>query len=630
MQTGSRSDPLVTRTTPLSLRKYAVCLLLFLILFHCCSDTDRNFGVLLSDGCQPTSHPSAPPTRIPATLETIGRSRPSAAQPVVPERTTSHNPSSVLAGSTQGGARQRTAEATPPPPPVGSSSLLPPTTDIDSTVKATTTAPQFTLNTATTAGAFTTPQNYTHLDNRTTPASFPDRTEVHNVTADSIVSHSNMDNKATTSSQREQLTDVGTRSNTTGTTAGPSQTRKDQLPTATSPSNPLYVNTTATAETYKPENSFTVDNRNHHERTATSPSATTATTPSNNTTTQSAFSVNAADVDGNPRHDTATTRSTTTPSDHTASYNYLTQHNVTDSSKTNKNTFPPNRTTTDANNFTRDHNRTAGNSVATAANTDPTVSKNYTTAFTNTAGGAVTGSTTTGTLTPSPAFTNMNNNATVSASGVNATTVAPNETATGSFTPSALRDTQQFSLPASTSEVYTLSNTAAIPQHSAPSPVPPNTLTTATPHSVPSPGHGYTVGGPSVAGSSTANISQATTKDPAVSSSATTGNAGSQSAQTSVAATTPPFASAMATVSSPTKPGMYSSNPSHLKMFRQGEEINLNMWSRNNANACRSNHQKHQSPGGASSPAPGSNPRSLSAQLLSGEAHDCDPIGPCG
>lgn len=356
------------------------------------SDTDKRFGVLLSDGCQPTSqqsssHPSAPPTnalRTRETLETIGSSRSTTAQPLVPDRTASDNTSSVLAGSTQGGARQRTAETTPPPPspPVSSSSLLRPTTDMDSTVNATTMAPEFTLATATTAGALKSPQNYTHLDNRTTPAPFPDRAEVHNVAADDSVSQNNVYNTATTSSQREQLTDAGTMSNPTGTTAGRNQTREDRLPTVTSPSNPLYVNTTATTETYKTENSFTVDNRNHHKHTNTSPyaaeySVTTVTAPSNNATTQSTFRVNTADVDGNPLNDTATTSSTNTPSNHTASSNYLTQHNLTDSSKTINNTVTPNYTTTDANNFTHDHNHTAGTSVATAANADTTVSKNY-------------------------------------------------------------------------------------------------------------------------------------------------------------------------------------------------------------------------------------------------------------
>lgn len=352
-------------------------------------------------------------------------------------------------------------------------------------------APEFTLDTATTAGAFKSPQNYTHLDNRTTPAPFPDRAEVHNVAADDSVSQNNMYNTATTSSQREQLTDAGTMSNPTGTTAGRNQTREDRLPTATSPSNPLYVNTTATTETYKTENSFTVDNRNHHKHTNTSPyaaeySVTTVTAPSNNATTQSTFRVNTADVDGNPLNDTATTSSTNTPSNHTASYNYLTQHNITDSSNTINNTVTPNYTTTDANNFTHNHNHTAATSVATAANADTTVSKNYN-----------------------------------------------------------------------------------------------NTLATPAPHSVTSSSHGYTatntVADPSVAGSSTANIGQATTKDPAVSSSATTGNAGPQSAQMSATATTPPFASAMATISSPTKPGMYSSKLLRLKMLRKGEEIKLNI-----------------------------------------------------
>lgn len=548
-------------------------------MFLLCSDTNKTFGVLLSDGCRPTSrqsssHPSTPTTdtlHTRSTLETVRGRRWTTARPVVPGRTASHDTSSRLTESTPGGAGQSTAEATTAPP-VSSSSLLPTSAGADSTLDVTTVAPEFTPDTETTAGAFKSPLNSTHLDNRTTPTSFPDSTEVDNVASDDSVSPDNMYDIATTSSQREQLTDVTTMSNTTGATAGRNQTRKDYLTTVTSPSNPVYFNTTATTDTNKTEESFTVDNRNHHNHTNTTPyaaeySRTTVTTPSNNATTETGVSGNTADVDGKPHQDTATTRSTNTPSSHTTSYNYLAQHNRTDSSKTHNNTFTPNYNTTGANSVTHDDSRTAVNSVATAANTDTTVPKNYTAEFNNTTGG-----TTTRTLMPSSDDTNMKDNATVSASSVNTTTVSPNKTLTGSLTTSAFRETQQVALATSASEVYAVSNAAAITRNSAP------------PHGVAPSSHSYTPAN-TAAGGSAANVSQTTSKskDPAVTSSATTGNAGLAATDTSnrrgptsagigVTATTPPLASASATISSTTKPGMYSSKLLHLKMLRHGEE----------------------------------------------------------
>lgn len=468
----------------------------------------------MSDGCRPTSQqsssqPSSPTTdtlHARATLETVRGSGWTTARPGVPERTAAHNTSSMLMESTQGGARQSTADPATTPRPVSPAALPPATADVDSTLNATTVAPEFPLDTITPAGAFKSPHNYTRLDNRTAPTSFADSTAPHNVATDGSVSPNNMHSIATASSQREQLTDVITMSNTTGTTAGGNQTRKGYLTTVTSPSNPVYFSTTATTETDKRENGFTVDNRNHHNQTNTSPNAAeysrTTVTPPGNNATESAFSVDTADVDGNPHNDT--TSSTSTPSIHTTSYNYLAQRNMTDSSKTYNNTFITNYNTTDA--------------------------SSYTAEFNNTTGATVTAKPTTGTFMLPPDYTNMNSNATVSASSMNTTTASPNETVTGGFATSASSETQQVALPTSGSDVSTASNAAAVTQTSAQSGVPLNTLTTPTPHSVTSSSHGYTtadtVASLGAAGSATANVSQTPTKDPAVTSSATTGNPG--------------------------------------------------------------------------------------------------------
>lgn len=465
----------------------------------------------------------------------------------------------------EGTQARKITTATPPPPPVSLSSLLPST----ATLNEPTEAPQFTLDTETTAGAFKSPHSSTHLDNRTAPTPFPDSTAGLSVATDDIVSPSNTHSIATTSSQREQLSDVITMSSATGTAAGHNQTRKDALTTVTLPSNPAA----ATTETYKTEDSLFL--RSRHNYTDTRPEAadyslTTATHPSNNTTTDSTFTVNTADV-WNPHTDTAT-RSTNTPSNHTPSYNHLEQHNTTDSSTTDNHTFTPNSNPTDANSFTYDHRRAAVNSVATVANAETTVSKNNSAAVTAAANA------TTGRLLL-PDSTNMTNNATVSASAMNTATVSPNRTVRGSFT---------LALPTSASEGYTVSNAAAINQTSAPSTVPLSGLTTPLPDGVTASSRGDTGAnageGPSGSGGSAANVSQTSAEDPAVAASATTGNAGlsasdastrggQQSAERTVPAATPPLASAAATTSSPTKPGVFRSKLLHLKMFRNREKL---------------------------------------------------------
>ena len=319
-------------------------------------------------------------------------------------------------------------------------------------------------------------------------------------------------------------------------TTGRSQAAKDYRATVGSPSNPVYFNTTATTETY----------RNNHNHTNTSPHAaeyatTTVTPPSNSTATASAFT---AEVDGSPHRDTATTGSTNTPSD-----TVMTQHNLTDSLKTYNHTFTPN-SAPGASNVTPDPNCTGVNSVATAANADTTVSKHDTAEFDNAAGG--TGGATTAGFMPSLDYTNVNNGATVSAPSTTTTTASPHPT-------SAFRETPQVALDTTASDVYTLSNAAAVTQSSAQS----------------------TAGAsrPAAAASSAASISQTTSNDPAGASSAATGNAGlsatdpsnprgPQSAEISITLTTPPLASATATMSRPTTPGMYGSKLFNLRMLR--------------------------------------------------------------
>lgn len=475
-------------------------------------------------------------------------------------------------------ARRGTAGATPPPPPppVSSSLLLPSTT----TLNAPPEAPAFTPDTQTTAGAFKPPHSSTHLDNRTTPASFPDSTAGLSIATDDIVSPSNMHSIATTSSQQEQHSDAKTMSSTTGTTAGHNQTRKDDLTTVTLPSNPAA----ATTETYKTENSLLL--RSHHDHTNARPDAadyslTAVTHPSNNTTTDPPSTINTADI-WTPHTDT-TTRNTNTPSNHTTSYNDLTQYKPTKSSTTNNQTFTSNSNPTDANGFTHDHTRAAVNSVATVAHAETTVSKNNN----SSPAVSVAANATTGRLLL-PDSAKVTKNATVSASGLNTTTVSLSGTVRASFTPAAFRETQQVALPTSASEGYTVSNAAAISQTSARSSVTLNSLTTPMPHSITASSRGDSTTnageGPSGSGISTANISQTSAGDPAVAASATSGNAGlsasdasmrrgQQSAEMTVPAVTPPLASATATTAGPTKPGLFSSTLLHLKMFMNGEKL---------------------------------------------------------
>lgn len=531
-------------------------------------------------------------TTWPHTLLKIVSSTPwKAAQPVVqtvPERTL-HNTSSTLTERTHGAAASL---------PVRLSSLVPVIADIDSTVNTTTAAPEFVLNAVTTAAVFKSPHNYTNLNNVTTPTPFPEGTEVPNVATDDMVSPNNTTeyNITTISSQQEQLNGVITMTNTTAnvltTTAAHNQTRKHSLTTVTSPSNLVYFNATTTTEAYETENSFTVDdNRNHHNHTNSSPyasefSTTAVTPPSNTATTESASSVNTGGNDGDPDNGTVT-RSVNTSSNHTTtSYNDTTQYNITESLKEHNNltgTFPPNYDTTDAKTTTYDSHNTAVNSVATAANSYTTVSKTYTTEFTETTRGNVT---TKDTFMPD--YTSLDDRTTVSAPNTNATTVSPNETV--SLTALAFGES--------------VSNTTAITQYTAQS-----TVTTQTTHSVTPSNHIYatTNTGPSVAGRSTANVSQATTKAPAIISSATALNAvvghiatdtsnrrGPPSAPTT---TTLPLASP--TVFSTEKPGMYSLELLNLlTMSINGEDLNI--VSRNTPKNHWSDHQKHQSAGGTS------------------------------
>lgn len=546
-----------------------------------CSDKNEKIGVLLTDRCHPTSQqsslqPSTPTTDTPVasatwphtavTLKTVSGSRPTAARPdvqTVPQRTT-HNKSSTLTESTRAGAQEGVAEATPSLP-VSLSSLIPIIADIDSTVN-TTVAPEFALNTVTTAGVLKPPHNYTNLNNVTTPTSYPDTPEVPNAATDNV-----SNNIATISSPQEQPTAVIAMTNTTGnmstTTAGHSHTRKDYLTTVTSPSNPVYFNSTTTAEAYKTDNRFTV---NHHNHTNTSPSAAeySTTPPSNNATTTSTSSGYSMNNDGNPDNGTVTTRSINTPSHHTTtSYNYTTQYNIPDSLKAHNNTtgtFTPNYNTTDANTFMYDHYNTTVNGVTTAVISYTTVSKNDTTGFSNTTSGAVAGNATIDTFTLLPGYTNTNNVTPVPALNSNATTVSPNETVMGSLPASAFGES--------------VSNTTAITRGSAQLTAPlPNAVATPAAHSVTPPKHTYTASntGPSFAGIYPANISQAKAEGPAVISSATTGNAavghtatdkrgGPPSAHSSIATATLPSASPTTTVFSTTKPGMWSLNVLNL------------------------------------------------------------------
>eukprot|EP00066_Takifugu_rubripes_P017150 XP_011606416.1 PREDICTED: G-protein coupled receptor 64 [Takifugu rubripes] len=494
-------------------------------------DKNEKIGVLLTDSCRPTSQQSSIQSLAPATnnlapvamttwphsavtLKIVSSSPSEAAQPVVqtvPERT-SHNTSSTLTGRAQAGAATSR--------PVTLSSLIPVIADIDSTVDTTTVAPEFVLNTVTTAAVF----NYTNLNNVTTPTPFPDGTEVPNVATDDIVSPNNITeyNITTISSQQEQLNGVITMTNTTAnvltTTAAHNHTRKGSLTTVTSPSNLVYSNATTTTEAYETENSFTVDDdRNHHNHTNSSPYAaefrtTAVTPPSNSATTESASSVNTGGNDGNPDNGPVT-RSINTSSNHTTTSYDTTRYNITDSLKAHNNltgTFPPNFDTTDAKTTTYDGHNTAVNSVATAANGYTTVSKTYTTEFTDTTRGTATGNATTDTFMPD--YTNVNDRTTVSAPNTDATTVSPNETV--SLTATAFGER--------------VSNTTAITGYSAQPTVPRlNTVATPATRSVTPSNHIYatTNTGPSVAGRSTANVSQTTTKAPAVISSATAGNA---------------------------------------------------------------------------------------------------------
>lgn len=561
--------------------------------FSFCSDKNERIGVLLPDSCRPTPQqssiqPVTPTTNNPApvamttwphpavTLKTVSSSPPKAARPVaqtVPERTP-HNIS----------AR-----------PGRLSSPVPGIAGIDWTVNTTAVAPQFLLNAVTTAAAFKSPHNYTNLNNVTAPTPLPEGTEVPNVATDDTASPNNITeyNIATVSSQQEQLNGVITMTNTTAnvltTIAAHNHTRKDSFTTVTSPSNLVYFNATTTTEVYETENTFTVDdNRIHQNRTNSSPyeaefSTTAVTAPSNTATTES------ASMNGNPDNGTVT-RSINTSSNHTTtSYNDTTQHNITDSLKAHNNltgTFPPNSDTTDDKTSTYDGHNTAVNSVATDANSYTTVSKNYTTEFTDATRGTATGNATKVTFPPLPDSTNVDDRTTVS--------VSPNETVT--LTASAFGES--------------VSDTTAVTQYSAQPTVPrPNTVTTPATHSVTPSQHVYatTDTGPSVAGRSTANVSQTTTKAPAVIPSATAGNVvvGHLATDTSnihgppSAPTTTTLPLASPTVFSTAKPGMYSLKLLHLLTMSINRE-DLNTVSRNTRKNHWSDHQKHQSTGGTS------------------------------
>lgn len=483
--------------------------------------------------------------RTAATLKTVSSGPWKAARPVaqtVPERT-SHHTSSALAERAQATSL-----------PVGSSSLIPVVADIDSTVNTTTAAPESMLNATTTAAAFKSPRSYTNLNNVTPPTAFPEGTEVPNVATDDIVSLNNIPeyNATTISSQQEHLNGVITTTNTTAdvVTAAHNQTSKDSLTTVASPSNLEYFNATTTTEAYETENRFTGDdNRNHHNHT----NSTIVTPRSNTATTESASRVNTGGIDGNPDNGTVT-RGINTSSHHTTtSYNDTALYNITDSLKEHNNltgTFPPNSDTTDAKTTTYDGHNTAVSSVSTAANSYTTVSKTCTTEFTDATRGTATGSATKDTFTAPPDA--------VSAPNANATTVSPTETV--SLTASAFGES--------------VSNTTAITRYSSqPTVGRLNTVTTPATRSVTPSKHIYatTNAGPSVAGRSTANVSQTATKAPAVTSSATVGNAvvGHLATDTSKrrgppSATTTTLPLASPTVFSAAKPSMYSLKLFHL------------------------------------------------------------------
>lgn len=540
------------------------------------------------------------------TLKIVSSSPSTAAQEVVqnvPEMT-SHNTRSALTEGTQAGATTLR--------PVSLSSLIPLRADADSNPNKTTAAPEFMLNAVTTAGVFKSPHNHTNLNNVTTPTSSPDSTRVPNVAIDDIVSPNITDyNVATIGSQQEQLADVVAMTNTTAnvftTTAAHNQTRKHSTgTTVTSPSNPVYFNATATTEAYKTES-----NRNHHNRTNSSPSAAeystpAVTPPSNTATTESTSSVNTGGNDGNPDNGTVTRRITTSSHHTTTSYNYTTHYNITDSLMARNNTtgtFPPNYDTFDANTLTYDRHNTAVSSVATAANS-------YTTEFADTTSGTATGNTTKDTFMPD--YTNMKDMTTVSAPNSNAVTVSPHDTVTGTLSTSAFGES--------------VSNATAVTQYSAQSTVPLlNTVTTPTTHNVTPSNRLYATANTG----STANVSQTTTKAPAVISSATAGNAivghiatdtsnlrGSPSAHNNATTATLPLASPTAAVFSAAKSGIYRLKLlSLLTMSKNGEDLNI--LSRNTPRNRWSDHQN--SAGGTGWQAAGSNPRRVSAQLISGE-----------
>lgn len=572
-------------------------------LFSFCSDKNEKIGVL-TDGCRPASQQSSiqplptttndpvamttwPHTAVTLKIVSSGPSK--AAQPVVqtvPERT-SPNTGSTLTERTQAAAATSR--------PVRLSSPIHGIAAIDSTVNTTPVAPEFVLNTVTTDAVFKSPPNYTNLNNVTTPTAFPEGTEVPNVATADVVSPNNITEYNTTaiSSQQEQLNGVITMTNTTAnvftTTAARNHTSADSLTTVASPSNLVYVNATTTTEAYETENRFTVDdNRIHHNHTNSSPyaaefSTTAVTLPSNTATTESTSSVNTGGNDGNPNHGTVT-RSKYTSSHHTTtSYNDTTQYNITESLKAHNNltgTFPPNSDTTDAKTMTYDGHTTAVNSVATSANSYTTVSKTYTTKIADTTRGTATGNTTKDTFTALPG--------TFSAPNTNTTTVSSNETV--SLAASAFGES--------------LSSTTATTQYSAQPTVARLNTTPATRGVTPSK-HIYatTDTGPSVAGRSTANASQTTTKAPAVISSATAGNAVvGQIATDTSNRRGPPSAPTTTTLplASPTaKPGMYSLKLLNLlTMSINGED--LNTVSRNTPKNHWSDHRKQQSAGGAS------------------------------
>lgn len=400
------------------------------------------------------------------------------------------------------------------------------------------------MKVATTAGTFKS-HKHTNLDSGTTATSFPEGTEVHHVATEEDV----FPNNATVA---------------TGTTAAHNRSRTDSLTTVTSPSNPAYVS--ATTESYKSENSVTADdNRNHHNRTNMSlsgaeGSTTTGTPPSNNTTP---FNINTDTDNDGTAPNTATTGSTNTAVNHTTeSYNYTTQHNTTDSLKTHANTaspYTPDYNTTGDNNFTPDHNHTAK-----AANMYATASHKYTTEVNHTADDNATD-----TFRPSNNYTNINNITTVSAPSIE-TTVPPNQTVTGSFTTPAFKEMQQVVISTTASGASTLGNATTVTQTSAESTVPLlPTLTTPVTRNVTSPNHvtsytpanmAETVG----SGSSAANASQTTTKDPGVTSPVgllATAASIPHSSQASITMATLPLTPPTTTVSSATNPGTYRSQP---------------------------------------------------------------------